>query len=349
VSALPPGRIVQVVPQTRSRHDGVSAFAAALADRFAEGGVASELCEAFAHHEDAGTSAGGRSRALSSLTPRDAVLVHYVGYGYHPRGIPRPLVEVVETLQASQGARRVGVVFHEVYASGPPWRSSFWLLPLQRRIARRLLRLAGTSATSLPLYRALLGRLAPGREVELLAIPSTVGEPESVPGWADRRNAMVVFGTCAVRARAYQQERQALAAAVAAAGVEEVLDLGDGEVAPAAIGGVPVRRRGRLAAGEVSRLMLSARSGFVAYPPDFLGKSTVFAGYAAHGLAPVVAWSGRQGRDAGPGDTWVRATASGLDPGAGGLAAAARAARESYPARALARHADYWRQRLAPL
>lgn len=348
MSPLPAGRIVQVVPQTRTRHDGVSAFAVALAESLGRSGVASELTEAFAEGPES-SAAAARSPALRALTPRDAVLVHYVGYGYHPRGVPRALVDLVRDLRASQGPGAVGVAFHEIYASGPPWRSSFWLLPLQRRIARRLLRLAGSASTSLPLYRDLLFRLARERQVELLPIPSTVGEPAEIPGWAERRNAIVVFGTRAVRARAWLQERRALAAAVAASGAEEVVDIGDGDVAPDAIGGVPVIRRGRLPAEEVGSVLLAARCGFLAYPPDFLGKSTVFAGYAAHGLAAVVAWTGRQGRAPRPGETWVRATSAGLDPACEDLAGIARAARESYPQRALGRHADFWRQRLAPL
>lgn len=285
-----------MVPQTRSTNDGVSAFAAALAERFSRDGVVSELSEAFAAREESPSDLLRQAPALRRLDPQDAVLVHYVGYGYHPRAVPRGLVRVVEGLCSTQGACRVGAIFHEVYASGPPWRSSFWLLPLQRKIARQLLRLAGSASTSLPIYRELLRRLAREREVELLPIPSTVGEPTTVPDWAERRDSLVVFGTSGVRERAYRQEREALAAAIVATGVDEVIDIGDGEVAPTELAGVPVRRRGRLAPEEVGRALLAARFGFLAYPPDFLDKSTIFAAFVAHGLAPLVAWRGPRGR-----------------------------------------------------
>jgi hypothetical protein len=38
----------------------------------------------------------------------------------------------------------------------------------------------------------------------------------------------------------------------------------------------------------VRELLQRARFGFVAYPLDFIGKSGVFAAYAAHGVVPIV-------------------------------------------------------------
>jgi hypothetical protein len=68
-------------------------------------------------------------------------------------------------------------------------------------------------------------------------------------------------------------------------GINELVDIGAPfEIPPLA---VPVSRRGILSASEVSREMLSARAGFFAYPAAYLGKSGVFAAYAAHGLAPI--------------------------------------------------------------
>jgi hypothetical protein len=59
---------------------------------------------------------------------------------------------------------------------------------------------------------------------------------------------------------------------------------------PAHAGGVPVRASGVLPAVEVSDLLLGSVAGFLAYPPAFLPKSTIFAAYCAHGVLPVCAW-----------------------------------------------------------
>ena len=46
--------------------------------------------------------------------------------------------------------------------------------------------------------------------------------------------------------------------------------------------------KGALPRDRVSDLLAQARFGFVAYPFDVLGKSGVFAAYAANGVIPVV-------------------------------------------------------------
>jgi hypothetical protein len=341
-------RIFQIVPQVTSQADGVSAFAAALGAEMSALGADVRLTEAFVRAGDSASTDAASSipLALRDLTSRDRILLHYVGYGYHPRGVPRALVALMRTLRATLGAGNVGTIFHEVYASGPPWRSSFWLLPMQRTIARRLLRISGVASSSLELYQTLLARLAPEKEVELLPIPSTVGEPSELPVWSTRSRVLAVFGTPGVRQRAYHRESEALQATIVAGGIAEVLDIGDGSVAPSAIAGVPVRTLGRIPADAVSRALLDSRVGFLAYPPDFLDKSTIFAGFCAHGVAPVVAWSGRGRRRPRDGEGWELATGAGLAGDTDRLPEVAVAAKARYARCSLRHHAEFWLDRL---
>jgi len=51
--------------------------------------------------------------------------------------------------------------------------------------------------------------------------------------------------------------------------------------------GVRWEEQGVLPSDRVSELLSDTRAGFFAYPTPLLGKSTVFAAYAAHGLIPV--------------------------------------------------------------
>jgi hypothetical protein len=224
------------------------------------------------------------------------VLVHYAGYGYQPRGCPVWLVSGIARWLSRGGGRQVSTFFHEVNAFGPPWRSSFWLSPLQRRLAAALAGASRGLATSLPLYRAVLRRWVPAREIAVLPVFSTVGEPAEVPPLASRHRRIAVFGGTGTRLRAFRDHREDLEAACAAVGAEEVLDIGPGgEELPGAVGGRPVRRLGTLPASEVGDLLLTCVAGFLAYPSGFLPKSTVFAAYCASGLAPVCASHGRNG------------------------------------------------------
>src|SRR5262245_33289304 len=72
---------------------------------------------------------------LEGMSGRDTtIFLHYVGYGYDKRGCPSWLVEGLEQWRRLAGGRRLVTMFHELYAFGMPWRSSFWTMPLQRSI-----------------------------------------------------------------------------------------------------------------------------------------------------------------------------------------------------------------------
>jgi hypothetical protein len=302
--------ILQLVPTLPPPPEGVGTYALALADALAEHcGIASRfvVCDPGWR----GAARGGRyaieSRQASDLVraietaqaggATSIVLAHYVGYGYAKRGCPVWLVDGLERWLGRDPNHRLVTLFHEVWATAPPWRSSFWLWPLQHRLVRRLARRSRALVTSLESSAAAITALHPQGEVSVLPIFSTVGEPESVPELRRRPARLVLFGGAGRRARAYGPLRPLLEAVCRACEVEEVVDVGPPVAASADLAGRPVRQLGVLPADEVSRVLLAARLGFVACPSHVLAKSTVFAAYAAHGLAPVCAWPGRRGDD----------------------------------------------------
>ena len=73
------------------------------------------------------------SRSLIS-----SVLLHYVGYGYAKRACPFWLTRGLDQWKRQRPHRRLITVFHEIYAFGPPWSSSFWTSPFQKLLAKRL-------------------------------------------------------------------------------------------------------------------------------------------------------------------------------------------------------------------
>lgn len=274
--------LLQVVPRLPAAADGVGGMARALARALRDTGLPSEVLEA------AIDDPAWRTREARHL------LLHYVNYGFDADGCPAWLVEQVEAWQRAAPERRLWVYFHEVYATSPPWRRTFWFSRRQRALAARLGRLAALSFTSLELYRELLLDLGVRSTILVRGITSNVGEPDPPSAWDARAPRLVVFGSPGVRGRAYAEGRRALRRACSLLGVEAIADVGAGAVAPAACGGVPVTAHGRLGAAEVSAALSDARAGFLAYPLDFLGKSGIFAAYAAHGVLP--ACTGRAAR-----------------------------------------------------
>lgn len=295
-------KIVQIVPLLPPPFEGVGTYAIALAGALARRqGMETRFVvgdPAWHGGADGAGAVPARSAAdlLAAIGEDRTVLLHYANYGYQPRGCPHWLVEGLRRWHARGGGRRLATLFHEVCASGPPWRSSFWLRPVQRRLAARMVRASDALATTLESYGALLRLWAGEREIAVMPVFSTVGEPATVPPLSGRARRIVVFGGAGIRRRAYGRFLPALAATVRALAAAEICDTGPAIALPAAVGGVPVRALGVLPPGEVEDLLLGSTAGFLAYPPAYLPKSTIFAAYCAHGVMPVCASSQRDDR-----------------------------------------------------
>ena len=303
--------IVQIVPTLGLSLDGVADYATALAPSLASsaGIHSSFLCGDPRVAVDRiaigapvtalrSRSVGALVEALHGQTPeagsaRQVVLLHYANYGYEARGCPVWLVRGIEEWKRRVPEAWLVTMFHELFASGPPWRSSFWLSPLQRYLARELFRVSDASVTNREQSRQwLLGageRMGP--QISVMPVFSSLGEPVRLTDWKERSGRMVVAGRSGALHRAYGRFREQLIHACRHLGIDEIVDLGArSSRVPDQVGGIPIVAIGHLAPSQVSTILGEARAGFLDYPSDYLGKSTVFAAYAAHGLVPVVSW-----------------------------------------------------------
>jgi len=183
-------------------------------------------------------------------------------------------------------------MFHEIYAYGPPWASSFWLSPLQRNLAARLARMSDRCLTSREGYANLLYELSLGKQTQIPALPvfSTIGEPDQVPPLAKRERRVVVFGSASNRLRVYRESFAQLELTCQLLGIKEIWDVGPStSLTLSTVNGVPVVQLGKRSAAEISGFLLNSLAGFFDYNPDYLAKSTIFAAYCAYGLLPVSA------------------------------------------------------------
>lgn len=214
------------------------------------------------------------------------LILQYSGYGFQKRGTPLWLLPRVRELK--KDALSFGVFFHELYASGPPWGSAFWLSSLQQHIVKQLAGLADYWLTNREASAQWLRAQSAERPHQVLPICSNVGEP----AWPmpSRQSAAAVFGTPALRELLYRQHGDELLAWARQTG-SLVHDIGTSIRAPALallLQDPCVQQHGRLERGEVSALLQSARYGLTVYPIAFIAKSSVFAAYCAHGACPVV-------------------------------------------------------------
>ena len=212
------------------------------------------------------------------------MVLHFSGYGYAPRGVCFWLLAELGKLRAALGDRlRLVVVFHESYAFGPPWRSAFWVMPMQALIARRLARMADALWTNTEHHeRWLRGVVGAATPIRVRPVFSNVGEPEHAPNPGDRYARAVVFGLAATRQRVFDALR-AHTAELRRLGIEELVEVGPGGRSDRTPAGFGFWHAGRLEGDALRRLLQTVRFGLLHYPPWQLSKSGVFAAYASHG------------------------------------------------------------------
>ncbi len=273
--------LIQVVPPGQG---GVLDYLLCLKGEWERMGVASHVIALSNELARQRSLADRVSNCVGHAAGPCCVVLHFSGYGYAKRGLCFWLLAEIAALrlQHRQGLRLV-VVFHELFAAGPVWKSAFWLSPWQAQIARRLARHADALWTNTQQHaRWLRGTVGSTTPIHVRPVFSNIGEPEAVPAPGQRQARAVVFGSTSTRQRALD----GLAgheAALQQLGVEELVEVGSGPASTPGPITMPCRHAGRLEAAELGQLLQESRFGLLDYPAEFLGKSGVFAAYAAHG------------------------------------------------------------------
>jgi len=238
---------------------------------------------------------GGLLEALGDAS--EPALLQYVGYGYATRGCPFWLIDGLSQWRKMRDKWLI-IIFHELWAFGPPWRSSFWTHPYQKFLAKRLANAADHCHTTMNMYRQILERIAPRHHGRIQAMPvfSNVGEGATWMHVDERKRQMVVFGRPIWRTKTYSQHSKELVDACSALQIECIVDIGPPiEMKPNLP--LPIIMMGKQSAEEISRVLAESTAGFVSYFDGYLAKSGIFAAYCAHGLLPIVARRNRSELD----------------------------------------------------
>lgn len=279
------GSIIQVVPFAEG---GVRDYAQLLHSRWCRLQVSSRFVTLSRQDALACSLVERVAELRSEHEAPAALLIHFSGYGYDPRGLSGWLADEVEQVRHRLGrSLRVVVMFHELFASGPPWRSAFWLQGAQVKVAWRLARLGDHLLTNTTRHAAWLARqAAPSVEIETWPVFSNVGELVQPCSFDARRRQLMIFGSASTRQRALRNLHRH-AAHIHELGVEELVEVGPGHQAARPLAGIPVRFLGRLDLASLRAVLEESRYGLIAYSEDTMGKSGVYAAYAAHGCVTL--------------------------------------------------------------
>ena len=307
--------VIQIVPLRPNRPDGIGDYGTSLAQAMLQ---RAEVNSIFVSGTPAGmeqvrpdgwqTIAVPRrtGRALTELLSQlcrsgdvAAVIVHVSGYGYQKRGVPFWLLEGIRGWRQMHGRCRLLGIFHELFATGRVWNSSFWLSKAQEYTTRAIWNACdGGITTTAPYYRQLaLWRPNAERLLRTMPVFSNVGEPMSVPAPDDRSPRLAVFGRAGTGQNVYEKPFHCMSELIVKMlDVSEVIDMGTRtSKPPERLGRAPIRVLGQLPPELVSEQLRSCRYGLLNYDVARLEKSGVFAAYAVHGVIPVCI-----GSEAGP-------------------------------------------------
>jgi hypothetical protein len=291
------------VPRTPGSFDGVGDYALTLARKLR---LLFDCETIFAARDCAGkTNAIGFEVQPFEITGKtrlsgvefDHVILHYVNYGYQARGIPLGLVPIMSDLRRTFRGR-VLTIFHELYASGPPWKSAFWLQPLQKRIARALAQLSEVCVVSSEAMLRDLGRLAADVKGIVHPVLSNFGEPDFSADQFLRRDPQrwTICGGTTLIERSLKSFREIMNRIPAEIAPRQLSVFGGNDnsaIRSLLACGIQTDYRPRIDPADASSILSASSFLWLDYfdrpdvPMEFVLKSTAFAAACAHGVVPI--------------------------------------------------------------
>ena len=296
--------MLQIVPRAPGPLDGVGDYALIVANKLRQ----MYGCESiFAAHEfnsaaaDHGFAVGSLDALPEGEFARefDRLILHWVNYGYQKRGVPFALLRVLRKLRSERPGSLL-TVFHELYASAPPWRSAFWLRPLQIHICRSIAELSDACIVSSEAALAELKRLAPDTKVSVHPVVSNFGEPSFDSDQFARRdvNRWVICGGTGLVERSIRSFATIINRIPPAFSPRELVILGGADnpatrAIIAKLRPLPCHYQPQIKAEDASGILSTCSFAWIDYfhrpdvPTSAILKSTAFAAACAHAVIPV--------------------------------------------------------------
>jgi len=297
--------VLQIVPHLPGTFDGVGDYALNLARALSlEHGITTTFLVA----AKTGISSKNGYKIVSGLgnvgaaelaRNHEHVILHYANYGYQPRGVPFALRRFAKQLRPQLRGRWV-TMFHELYASGRPSQSAFWLRPFQVRIAHDLVDASSSCVVSNSPIEQAIHAYDPEKEVRTVPVMSNFGEPELTDFAAASAKRWVVCGGTALVSRSLCRLEQLLPL-IPTTFAPEHLDVVGGRPDPLIVAAIDRLKRDRAVhhypevnVDLASEVLRESSFGWLDYFgegkvwPSMIFKSGAFAALCAHGVIPIV-------------------------------------------------------------
>lgn len=298
--------VLQIVPWLPGSFDGVGDYALFLARKLQhDHQIGSIFVAANRNTVPAKTEfpvAGNLDSILNASVTFEHVILHYANYGYQTRGVPLRLRKLARDLRSKLRGRWI-TTFHELYAFGPPWRSAFWLYPLQARLARDMIDISDSCVVSSDVIKKEIHAYDSQKAVRLLPVMSNLGEPQ-LTTFTDRspKHWAICGGTKLIlrSLRSFAKAQPLIPKIYCPEQLDVVGGREDGgirdEIATLArkSPGLSCRYYPELDAARASELLNNCSFAWIDYFgngkvwPGMIFKSGSFAACCAHGIVPVL-------------------------------------------------------------
>jgi hypothetical protein len=300
--------ILQIVPQLPGSYDGVGDYALtlakSLATRYGQQTIFAVAQETSATAKEGFQVLSGLSSDLSREPLRfEHVVLHYANYGYQTRGVPFQLRDFARALRKNLPGRWI-TTFHELYASGPPWKSAFWVRPYQVKIARDMIDLSDHCVVSNYVIRDEIYRYDSTKQISVLPVMSNFGEPDNTDFSRRSPRRWAICGGTALLARSlhsfaaemekiperYRPEQLEIVGGRSDSGIRSMLEMLKQKMPKLSRNYSP-----EVAPERASQILAECSFGWLDYFgkgrhwPGMIFKSGSFAAFCAHGIVPILA------------------------------------------------------------
>jgi len=214
----------------------------------------------------------------------EIIILHYVGYAYHSKGLPfylvNQLANITETIQC-----KLIIFFHELSSSSRnPLTLPFYTSFLQKRIVRELSKSASATFTNCTVYSRELIKLTSTQNNICTGIFSNIPDLLYQEEYKKDDRSIVVFGTIKNREAVYNNPL--FKNVLQRLRIIKIFDIGPGKI-NFRYPGIEFLPKGSLIPEDVALYLNMSTFGAIDYPSSLLGKSGIFAAYAAFGIISI--------------------------------------------------------------
>jgi hypothetical protein len=285
--------IVQISPTYPPNIGGVGHYAKLLADFLIKKKIKSKFFVSDFSNDGKNKKIklfGKITSQLSKLLENNntkIIVLHFSGYGYASRGLCFNLIKSIKEWKKKNKKHRLITIFHEIYATGPIYRMSFWTYLPQKYLAKTLFKLSDFVLTMNNENKSILSTFDKKKKVILSNVFSNIGEIKNNKKLNKRKEIAIIFGGRYQKKILYKDillNQKKYLNLLNKLLIKKIIDIGPKTNVPKKIGCIPIKLLGVKSKKFISNLFINAKAGLIFYPVSQMTKSTIVASYASHGM-----------------------------------------------------------------